>query len=341
MKRYLVIALVLGIPFLVLCSLSTDEQPVADFTAEPLSGNAPLKVTFTDLSAGDPDSWKWYFGDGYHSGLQNPTYTYDTAGIYDVTLIVTNVQGTDTAYEESYIRVVSDSQFLGANFTAEPTSGPPPLEVQFTDHSTGNPTSYFWDFGDEKSSVEQNPVHTYEEAGSYNVTLVVSDEECFDTLRKESFIVIEDVEYRQITENGITLKWKTDNDNLYVIISAATTGWVSVGFDPLGENHKDANIIIGYVKEGIPWVEDHFGTGQLEHAADTSLGGTDDVFNVTGTEEAGITQISFGIPLDSGDDYDKKLIVGESYKVILAHGPDGSDDFVSRHLKTVIVSITI
>jgi len=338
-KKYFV--LVLAIPLLVVCNIRLGEPPIAAFTADPLSGNAPLEVLFTDLSTGEPDTWKWYFGDGYYSKLQNPTHIYDTAGTYDVKLIVSNAEGADTLFEESYIVVISDYETLGANFTAEPTSGPPPLEVQFTDHSTGNPASYLWDFGDDNSSVEQNPAHTYEEAGSYDVILVVSDGETADTLMKEAYIVVENVEYREITEAGITMRWKTDTDNLYVIMSAQTTGWVSVGFDPSANNHKDSDIIIGYVAEGIPYAQDNYGTGAFVHEADTLLGGTNDVTNITGSEESGVTQISFTIPLDSGDPYDRKLVPGETYKVILAHGFDGADDFTSKHLRTAIVTITL
>jgi hypothetical protein len=58
-----------------------------------------------------------------------------------------------------------------AGFTASPTSGAAPLGVQFTDTSTGSPTSWAWDFGDGGTATTQNPAHTYAAAGSYTVTL--------------------------------------------------------------------------------------------------------------------------------------------------------------------------
>ncbi|RKY56314.1 MAG: hypothetical protein DRP89_01620, partial [Candidatus Neomarinimicrobiota bacterium] len=63
---------------------------------------------------------------------------------------------------------------ISAGFTASPLSGTTPLEVQFTDLSTGNPTSWAWDFGDGSTSTVQNPSHTYESVGSYTVMLTVS-----------------------------------------------------------------------------------------------------------------------------------------------------------------------
>jgi PKD repeat protein len=67
--------------------------PVADFTATPRSGTAPLQVTFSDASTNSPTSWAWDFGDGSTSTEQNPTHTYGTPGSYDVTLTATNATG--------------------------------------------------------------------------------------------------------------------------------------------------------------------------------------------------------------------------------------------------------
>jgi hypothetical protein len=57
------------------------------------------------------------------------------------------------------------------------------------------------------------------------------------------------------TENGITFRWKAEKDLLRVVLSARTTGWVAVGFDPV-EMMKGANFVIGYVKEGMIFVGD-------------------------------------------------------------------------------------
>jgi PKD repeat protein len=61
-----------------------------------------------------------------------------------------------------------------ANFTATPDSGPAPLQVDFQNRSTGNITSYAWDFGDSSSSSAPNPTHTYTQPGTYTVTLTVT-----------------------------------------------------------------------------------------------------------------------------------------------------------------------
>ncbi|MCK4300148.1 MAG: PKD domain-containing protein, partial [Planctomycetes bacterium] len=81
------------------------EEPVADFSATPTSGLAPLTVAFTDLSENDPDTWEWNFGHGDPSSDPNPTHVYNDPGTYTVTLTVSNVGGEDTETKENYITV--------------------------------------------------------------------------------------------------------------------------------------------------------------------------------------------------------------------------------------------
>jgi hypothetical protein len=145
---------------------------------------------------------------------------------------------------------------------------------------------------------------------------------------------------RTITESGITLQWKPESTQLYVKVIAPTTGWVSVGFDPT-QGMKDANIIIGFIRNDTVYVRDHYGSGPTSHASDISAGGTDDVFEITGNETQDNTEISFKIPLDSGDSKDRPLIVGNSYNVILAFGHNGADNFDSYHKTRVVVNIEI
>lgn len=139
--------------------------------------------------------------------------------------------------------------------------------------------------------------------------------------------------FQSVTQSGVNFQWQVDGDSLNVQVSAKTTGWVAVGFDP-SNMMQDANIIIGYVSDGEAFVRDDYGVGKVKHGADADNGGTDDVANVSGTEEDGVTTLRFTIPLDSGDSTDRPLTEGNKYKVIVAHGPDGKDDFGSYHANT-------
>lgn len=77
--------------------------PVAEFIGAPVSGTAPLAVTFTDQSTGIVSSWAWDFGDGQTSTSQNPTHVYAAAGTYTVALTVTGPGGSNTRTRSSYV----------------------------------------------------------------------------------------------------------------------------------------------------------------------------------------------------------------------------------------------
>ena len=156
---------------------SDDEvPPVADFNANPRGGNAPLSVHFTDSSL-NATEWDWDFGDEATSTLQNPMHNYTEAGNYVVNLTVSNGNGTDLKTLEIIVAEASseDKVLPVANFNANPTSGPAPLSVRFTDRSQ-NATGWNWNFGDGNTSIAKNPINTYSKAGNYTVTLTVSNE---------------------------------------------------------------------------------------------------------------------------------------------------------------------
>ena len=168
--------------------ITVDTPPVADFSADDTSGCSPLTVQFADLSTCNPTSWLWNFGDGQTSSQPNPTHTYGTGcgpTTYTVTLTVTNECGIDSITKINYITVSTPPV---ADFLADDTSGCSPLTVQFTDLSTCNPTSWLWKFGDGDSSTQQNPSHSYQNPGSYTVTLVVSNTCGSDTCLKSNYI---------------------------------------------------------------------------------------------------------------------------------------------------------
>ncbi|HWQ48772.1 MAG TPA: PKD domain-containing protein, partial [Methanosarcina sp.] len=171
-------------------SKPTPVSPVANFAASPVSGKAPLKVQFTDKSTGSPTTWKWTFGDGKSSTLKNPAHTYTKAGKYAVSLTVKNAAGSNTKTIKNYINVKSPVQKPVAAFSASPRSGKAPLKVQFTDKSTGSPTSWKWSFGDKTYSTAKNPAHKYNKAGKYTVSLTVKNAAGSSTKTMTNYITV-------------------------------------------------------------------------------------------------------------------------------------------------------
>jgi monoamine oxidase len=79
--------------------------PTADFSASVTSGNAPLDVSFSDLSTQTPTGWSWNFGDTSASGDQHPSHQYTTPGTYTVSLTATNANGSHTRVLPNLIAV--------------------------------------------------------------------------------------------------------------------------------------------------------------------------------------------------------------------------------------------
>ncbi|WP_246589144.1 PKD domain-containing protein [Methanofollis formosanus] len=166
--------------------------PVADFSANVTSGEPSLAVQFTSQCTGTPPlTYSWEFGDGGTSTDPNPTHLYAGEGTYSVTLTVSNGAGEDMLVREDLI-VVGYQQPV-ASFTADPTSGEAPLSVQFTDTSL-HATEYAWTFGDGETSDEDHPVHVYEDAGTYTVTLTVTGPGGTDSAEDEIIVTGEGVQ---------------------------------------------------------------------------------------------------------------------------------------------------
>ena len=168
----------------------TVQKPVVNFWGSRTSGTAPLTIGFTDNSTNSPSSWKWDFGDGTSSILQNPKHTYSAAGNYTITLSASNKAGSGTKTRLNYIKVTPSVQKPIVNFWGSRTSGYSPLNVTFTDNSTNMPTSWKWSFGDGAYSTAKNPKHTYSVAGNYTVTLAATNKAGTGTKTRLNYIKV-------------------------------------------------------------------------------------------------------------------------------------------------------
>ncbi|OFX31717.1 MAG: hypothetical protein A2X08_06650 [Bacteroidetes bacterium GWA2_32_17] len=162
--------------------------PKADFVANQTTIFAGQSITFTDLSISTPTSWYWDL-DGstiMTSTLQNPTVTYNQPGTYSVSLLTTNAFGRDVETKPNYITVLP----MSASFTATPTILTIGSSVNFTDNSLGTPTSWNWSFpgGTPSNSSLQNPTIVYNTAGTFDVSLTVTNTGGSSTETKTNYI---------------------------------------------------------------------------------------------------------------------------------------------------------
>jgi|GEM_PF-136024 len=143
--------------------------PTAAFSIDQTQGCAPMTVHFADESTGTPSSWSWSFpgGNPATSTEQNPTVTYDAAGVYSATLTVTNALGTSEASQTDIISVGAAP--LSAYFFTTNE-----LNATFFNISE-NASSYTWDFGDGSTSTEFSPMHSYADTGTYVIVLTATN----------------------------------------------------------------------------------------------------------------------------------------------------------------------
>jgi len=99
-------------------NFAASKIPIADFAAEPTNTPANTTVNFTDLSSNMPTSWLWNFGDGTFTNLQNPGHRYSSTGTFDVVLICSNSQGSDTNSKTGYITITKQMHMYGLGVVA-------------------------------------------------------------------------------------------------------------------------------------------------------------------------------------------------------------------------------
>ena len=150
-------------------------------------------------SSGGLVQYEWdinydFISDSYEYGSTSPTqsHIYASQGAYSIKLRVTDqCNDTDIAITSAEI---SDSSPT-SNFSGSPVSGMTPLTVSFTDSSTGDdqPLTYEWDINNDGTvdSSAQNPSYTYDNPGTYSVTLTVRDSDgSTDTLSRSNYITV-------------------------------------------------------------------------------------------------------------------------------------------------------
>lgn len=150
-------------------------KPVADFSPDTV-GCSPLTVKFRNTSLYG-ETFIWGFGDGQYSTAENPEHTYYIPGSYIVKLIVYNAAG-----ESTHNGIITVFQNPSSIFDAYPTEIVNNEQIVVFCNNSRYDSLYLWNFGDGKTSTEENPYHKYEKEGIYNVWLkVTSKDGCVDS----------------------------------------------------------------------------------------------------------------------------------------------------------------
>ncbi len=175
-------------------------QVNADFVANITEGCGSLQVSFTDLStstAGSITSWSWDLGSSVTSSIKNPGRIYGNPGSYTICLTATDSEGNlDTECKIGYITIFELPQ---PDFSADPSIGCSPLDVEFTDLSIsndGNITQWIWGIGGTAGVIVDDGTipeisSTYTSPDTYTISLTVSDDNgCINTITKNNFVTV-------------------------------------------------------------------------------------------------------------------------------------------------------
>ena len=160
-------------------------EPIALFEPDTV-GCTPLNVQFRNKSE-NAESYLWDFGDKIFSSEQNPSHTYNVPGNYIIKLTVTNIAGQ--SYHNGLITVY---QKPTAVFSVYPTQVINNSQIVVFTNFSYDGVSWFWNFGDGNTSIEESPWHKYDSEGIYKITLkVTSLEGCIDSAVYKSPVVVD------------------------------------------------------------------------------------------------------------------------------------------------------
>jgi hypothetical protein len=128
-------------------------------------------------------------------------------------------------------------------------------------------------------------------------------------------------------DGGFTVSWRTEGDTAFFAVSAATSGWLALGLEPVNAMEA-ADMIVGWVTGGKEaTVLDCYATGPFgPHPPDITLGGSSDLLDAAGNETNGRTVLEFTRLLSTGDRFDKDIPAGGSLHVIWAYGEEDLPD---------------
>ncbi|WP_206082056.1 PKD domain-containing protein [Maribellus sediminis] len=178
-------------------TVAAPAPPVVHFTASQRSVPEGNSINFTDLSTNNPDEWYWEFPGGTpgSSNEQYPAVVYNTTGTYNVTLTATNADGTGTLTLNGFIEVTTQPVITYppvAAFSYSAQTIDAGESISFTDESTNSPTTWSWTFegGTPAVSTAQNPTITYNAAGTYGVSLTVTNDDGSNTKSLSGVITV-------------------------------------------------------------------------------------------------------------------------------------------------------
>ncbi len=240
----------------------TPVLPTAGFIFSPTTIEVGDTVVFTNTSQ-NGSTYLWDFGDDATSTEENTSHIYTTAGTYVVKLTATNADGDDST-EKTLTVNEATLQLPTADFTYEPASILVGFEVTFTNTSQDGNT-YLWNFGDSNTSTDENPIHTYNDTGSFIVSLIATNNDGSDTTSQT--LIVSEIN-NVYTVDGVD--YQITEAYEYISPMGGTKEWRMLGEAfPDAEGDSPVNLLKFYPVLGLGDLE---GTYTFDDSEDPAVG---------------------------------------------------------------------
>lgn len=142
----------------------------------------------------------------------------------------------------------------------------------------------------------------------------------------------------RLAAGRMEIQWSVKGKNLHVRLKGKTSGWIAAGFNPT-EGMKDANFIMGFVKDGKVELSNHYGVSKFIHKNAEDLGGKSYIMNPAGSLKDNETEISFEYPLSTGGKHDRPIDVNGDTILLLAMA---QTSFISQqHMFRAKISVNL
>ncbi|MFM8918148.1 MAG: PKD domain-containing protein, partial [Bacteroidota bacterium] len=168
--------------------ITVNPDPTANYTVNNITACDSNTVFQFSSAALGASSHQWIFSNGSTSTQINPAVTFGAYGTYGVTLVVTSAAGcSDTISNSNQITITPP---VAPSVTVNSTNGCAPFAATFNS-TTPNAASWMWSFGDGTTSNLEDPSHTYQQTGTYNVSLtVVTTTGCTTSVSLPNYITV-------------------------------------------------------------------------------------------------------------------------------------------------------
>jgi PKD repeat protein len=163
--------------------------PIAKFTVDKTAVCAlPAAFQFTNQSTGNNNTYLWTFGDGQTSTDINPSHSYSQAGTFEVVMKAKDAGGCEQSFK---LKVNAGTEGgIDMDLSTDKVCFEKPIDFDVLFAASNPPTSVSWNFGDGNSSLINDPSHTYDDPGTYTVTLDVKllNNNCNSIVTKEVLV---------------------------------------------------------------------------------------------------------------------------------------------------------